>query len=268
MPSFLGSLFGSKPSVPDLPVVSLAQQQQNALTANQNALPGSQNLASSVNKFNIGQITQAIESVTPGFQAMTGQASSNIAAGLRGELSLSDQQMQQNRSVAGAFGAGIGGSGGMGAMVARDLGLTEYGIQQQALGSLESWTKMADQLFAPGMMNVTSMFVTPEQMYQAQNEQNMQQFQRQWMQNQISAMPDPVMAGIHNTIMQLAGDAAGAMGGGGGGQGLAPQSYPGFGGGSPMYQAGGSQFGTDAMMNGPSWGSGGGLGDWGYGERI
>jgi hypothetical protein len=63
------------------------------------------------------------------------------------------------------------------------------------------------------MMNLTSMFITPEQQYQAQNEQNVQQFQRNWMKPQVEAMPDPVLSGINQEIMDIIKAFAGGMGG-------------------------------------------------------
>jgi hypothetical protein len=54
------------------------------------------------------------------------------------------------------------------------------------------------------MMNLQSMFLSPTQQYAMQNEQANQQFQRKWMQAQIDASPDPVLAGINAEVMSLA----------------------------------------------------------------
>lgn len=214
MPTLLQSIFGSKPNVPALPTVNLADQQQAAVRANQAILPGAEAMASEANRFNIGQINAMLENVMPGYQANLGTASTAISRMLQGELPMSDLAMQQNRSVSRAFGVGIGGSGGMGNLVARDIGRAQEQEVLAGLTSMENWMRTAASVYEPGMVNVSSMFVTPAQMYATANEQNIQQFQRNWMQSQISAMPDPVLAGINAEIMQLASSFLGGLGGG------------------------------------------------------
>ena len=191
MADFLTSLVGSKPVVPNIPVVSLPTMQQQAIAANQAALPGAKSLASSANLFNIDQINKMLQQSIPGYGDITGNVAKNIQSLTAGQIP-GDVQDAVTRGAAGrALSGGYGGTEAGNNLVARDLGLTSLELTQQGLSSAQSWMKTMDSLYAPGMMNLTSMFITPEQQYQATNQQNQQQFQQQWMQNQIDAMPAP-----------------------------------------------------------------------------
>ena len=78
------------------------------------------------------------------------------------------------------------------------------------------------------------------------------QWQQNYLTEQINAMPDPVMRGVHDTIMQMIGMATSAYGGGAGYTG----TY------QPSYEAGdlGGSFGTDwgwaGGAQGPNQGTG------------
>lgn len=196
MPSFLNSLFGSKPTVPTLPTLNLGTEQQLATQGNLNELPGAEQMVGKANQFNRDQITQMLQSIIPGYSGMVSSATSNIASELQGQVPNDVSAQVQDSAAAKALGGGYGGSGAHGDLVARDLGLTSLNLTQQGLSSFESWTQMSDALYAPSQINVQSMFVTPQQQASFDNQQNMDQFQRQWMQNQIDAMPDPVTKGI------------------------------------------------------------------------
>lgn len=196
-------IFGSKPTVPEYRRTDLAQQQAAAVSANQRVLPQAERLASQANTFSIGQINSMLENVMPGFRGMTETASSNINSMLRGEIPTDVSTAVQNSAAARSLGGGFGGSPMARNLVARDLGMTSLGLTERGLSSMEGWMRTAASIYEPSMMNITSMFVSPEQMYRAEQEQNTAQFQQQWMQNQIAAMPDPVMAGINAEIMSL-----------------------------------------------------------------
>lgn len=203
MPSFLSSLFGSKPQVPTLPSLDLGAEQQKSIAANQAALPGAEKLVGAANQFSIGQINQMLEQAIPGYSSIAKTISGNIASEAQGQIPSDVVAQEQNLTAAQALQGGYGGSGAHGNLTARDLGLTSLDLTQQALTSAESWTKTAASLYEPSMVNVSSMFVSPEQQYQADNQQNLQQFQRQWMANQISAMPDPTTVGLWNTTWSI-----------------------------------------------------------------
>lgn len=237
MASFLNQIFGSKPSVPGLPTYTLGQAQSGAIAENLQALPQAESLVSQANLFSQDQITAMLNAAIPGYSGMQAAAGQNIESMLKGEIPQDVSAAIQNSAAARSLGLGIGGSGASKNLVARDLGLTSLDLTQRGLSSMENWMRTSASIYEPNMMNVASMFVSPMQQYQTQNEQNIQQFQRNWMANQVAAMPDPVMRGIHDTIMSLAdaylggsysegfkpgdyGKTSGGVGGGGGGAGI------------------------------------------------
>ena len=227
---FLNKIFGSSPEVPDLPTVDLPAQQQKAINANLAALPGAEKLTNQSNTFNREQILSMLRNVIPGFDKITSATSGNIESLLNGEIPADVSAAVQNSAAARSLGKGTAGSGMGRNLVARDLGLTSLDLTQKGISAAESWLKLSDQMFSPGMLNVSSMFITPQQAYAAANEQNTQQFQRDWMQSQVSAMRDPVLGGISDQVYGLMQSfiggvgstvgggmgAGGGMGGGGG----------------------------------------------------
>ena len=162
----------------------------------------------------------------------------------------------QNSAAGKSLGEGIAGSGASRDLVARDLGLTSLNLMETGMQTAQKWVGEMASIEEPSMMKVESMFVSPEQQYQATNEQNTQQFQRNWMQSQVNAMPDPVSSGI----MSMAQSMIGSMRGGSGGGGAQPQSYAGIGG-----MGGGGGFGASTDLGGMDFTSvaGSGMGDMG-----
>lgn len=215
--SFLNKIFGAKPKVPKLEELSPAQVQKDAVAGNLEVLPEAEKLTSQVNLFSRGEIDKMLAAA--GGASLLPDSAAQIEKMIAGELPLSDAQASHLNSVAKSFGSGTAGSSSMGNLVARDLGLKTLDVISKGLSSAESWLRTTASLYEPTMMNVQSMFLTPQQQYQMQNEQNIQQFQRNWMKSQIDASPDPVLAAINAEIMQLATSFVGSLGPGGGGGG-------------------------------------------------
>lgn len=226
MPSFFDQFFGSKPKVPTLPTLNLGTEQQKSIAANQAALPGAEALVGKSNQFSIDQINKMLEQAIPGYSNIAKTISSNIASEVSGQIPSDVQQQLQDSTAAQALAGGYGGSGAHGNLVARDLGLTSLNLTQQGLSSMESWTKTAASIYEPSMISVGSMFITPQQQASFDVSQNEAQFQRQWMQNQISAMPAPWSADLHQTVAEVL-----SAYGGGGTQGNPYMSAGGAGGG-------------------------------------
>jgi hypothetical protein len=198
---FLDSIFGSKPVVPRLPEITLDQEQQNAINANKSAMPGASEFANLTED----QILSMMRTAMPRFDAIRGKASSNISDFLSGKIPGDVSSAITNAGAGRALRGGYGGSEMHGDLVARDLGLTSLNLMDKGLSSAESWMSASEKLLAPAITNFESMFVTPGQEYSTENEQNLQQFQRSWMKNQIAALPDPGLVGVMNTVMELLG---------------------------------------------------------------
>lgn len=216
MPGFLSSIFGSKPSVPTLPSLNLPAEQQKALAANIAAIPGAEEIAGKVDLFNQQQIDQMLENVIPNYKAITGNIGQNIEALTAGQIPTDVSQEVQRSDAARAIGGGFAGSEAQRNLTARDLGLTSLDLTSRGLASAESWMRTAASIYEPGMFNVASMFISPAQQAQFDVSEREAQFQRQWMQSQINAMPDPTVRGLYDTTMTIIGEALSAYGGGAG----------------------------------------------------
>lgn len=236
--SFLNEIFGSKPNVPQLPALDLGTEAQKAVQSNLGVLPEAQGLVSKTNLFNIDQINKMLAQAIPGYQDIQSSIASNIASEAKGQLPEDVATMQWGKSASRALGGGIGGTEAGRNLVARDLGLTSLDLTNKALTSAESWMKTMDSLYAPGMLNLSSMFVSPMQQAGFDVSERNAQFERSWLSEQIQAMPDPVMSGINAEIMQLLNSYVGSLGGGGmkgggggGGGGMAgyTESFQGYG---------------------------------------
>ena len=190
----LSSIFGKKPDVPDLEKLDPNAVQKSSIQGNLEALPLASDLVSKSNQFSREEIDKMLEA--QGMGGLMKQGTKISESMMRGELPLSDIAMSQLGSVAKSFGGGFAGSGSMGSLVARDLGLKEMDVINKGMDSAQSWLRTSAAMYEPSMIGVKSMFLTPEQQYQMENEQNTQQFQHDWMKNQINAMPDPVLRGL------------------------------------------------------------------------
>ena len=238
--------FPEKPRVPIWADITLAEEQQKAIEANQKALPGAEELASGVNSFNQQQISQMLRFAIPNYDSLTKTASGNIESLLRGEIPKDVQDRLQISDAAKALGGGYSGSGMHGNLLARDLGLTSLSLTEQGLGSAESWIRTMASLYEPGMMNVTSMFVTPQQMFQDTYQNQSTKWNVQWLRNQLKALPDPYDAAIASDVGSITDSFASALSayvGGMGGVGGA------VGGAIGMGAGGGSGSATN-MLNG------------------
>ncbi len=211
--SIASKLFGGQPTIPKIPKLDLAKEQQGAIDANKAALPGAQGLASSINQFNQDEWLKAIKFAFPDFDSARDQVQQNIGSQLRGEIPIGDRNLLQIKDAAKAFSGGYSGSGQHGALVARDLGTTTLNVMNQGQNALQSWLSTVK---APGQFDVSSMFITPGQKYQTTNEQNMQQFQRKY-----AASVNDANFSWGNTFGPLLDTAAGgAMAFAGGGAGM------------------------------------------------
>ena len=212
--------YGKKPEVPQYKPVDPTQEQQKTIAGNLSAMPEAQKLAGGVNKFNLEQLQQMLDGLMPGYGNIQNQMSTNLQSQLKGEIPADVQAQVQNSAAARAIGGGFGGTGMHGNLVARDFGMTSYGITQQAMDSATRWTQATAGMAQPMMMDVSSMFLSPQQRmaYAFQNNEN--KFNRDWMANQIKASPDPFRAGLGDAfieeerqLMQLVGSVAGMAGG-------------------------------------------------------
>lgn len=233
MGGFFDQLIGKRPRVPDVTKVDLGEQQQKAIEENIAAAPGAAKLA----QLSQDQIRTMMEQAIPGFEGILGKTSGNINDLLAGKIPTDVSDAVQRSSAGRALASGYGGTGMARDLVARDLGLTSLDLTQQGLKSAESWIASMEQLYSPSEAIFTGMFVTPQQQYAVSRSEADLQFQRQWLANQIEALPAPwaadlkhfvysAMSAYSGTAVQPNPYAGGVFGnpGGGGGTGTSSGS--------------------------------------------
>lgn len=187
MPSFWEALVGRKPTVPEVPPLSLPEEQQKAIKANVAAAPGASELAFLSQE----QITKMMELAAPGFGQVGGQVMKNALSLLRGEIPLDVSQEVKRQGAGRALTGGFAGTDAANNLVARDLGLTSLGLTREGLSSAESWISKMEQLYSPSQALFTGMFITPQQQFAAATQERNLQYQQDWLAEQISAMPAP-----------------------------------------------------------------------------
>jgi hypothetical protein len=225
---FLDAIFGKKPQV-------ATWKNQSPQTAQSQSITG--NLANFGDIAKLGQqytdyLTQEQNKLLPGYSANlakgesdTGQLLGDASSLLGGNLPQDVIDQIQRSDAFGALSGGYAGSGMSRNLTARDLGLTSLDLMKQGASMLGQGGNSAQQwasLASGDIMNPAAEFVSPQQQLAAnfQNAELAQQSQQ--FKYNVAAAPDPMISGIHNTIMSLLGAYLGGMGGGigkgGGGQ--------------------------------------------------
>lgn len=243
------------PEVPSAPRVDPQEAQLASIKGNLAALSPLEQLASGVNMFNRQQRSQAVNQAIPGFEGINNAASSDISNLLHGILSPDVSSAVSRGSNARAVAGGYGGSPAADNLQARDLGLTSLNLQQQGLSALPGYLGATSSLLLPQEFNLGSGFVSPGQQISAQQYNENNRYGQQWLQNQISALPDPLMAAVGNFVggltndvvnaaeMYFSGGAVSGIGTGGGGNAGAASASRLFGGGGTGGGGGGSSGG-------------------------
>ena len=220
---FLSSLFGGTVSLPAWQNIAPSDAQASAIAGNISQLPQAEKLASGVDTFNEQQITQLLNNIMPGWSGMVGQAGKNIGAELQGQVPSDVQEALQTSAAAKALTGGTGfGTGTIGGNnFVKSLGLTSLGLMNQGETSLQNWSSVIDQMYAPGMFNVTSMFLSPQQEFQDLLQNEMGRVGQENMAAEMAAQPNPVFGGLLGLIAGGAKAGASFAGAGGGQAGLA-----------------------------------------------
>jgi len=227
MADFFSRLFGEKPSVPKWTSLDLGKEQGKSIANNQANLPAAEALTSSANLFSEQQMNQMLSAVGINVPGMGAEAGANIESMLKGEIPADVSGAVTRSAAAKALGGGYAGSGAAGDLVARDLGLTSLELTQQGLSSLEGWMGAVDKIYAPGMINAASMFISPAQEATFDTQERNMSWEDKWLQAQVHAMPDPRVQGTWDMASSFLGGLSGGLlntsgsdGGGGGGGGI------------------------------------------------
>lgn len=212
---FIAKALGDEaPDVPAFIPVNAQEQQKIAIGGNLSALPTIQALASQYNQFNVDEINKALGTTDPYQNQIATQLSKNRLDWSKGVMSKDLADQVQLLSATRAVGGGFGGSGAHNNLLARNYGLTSLALQEKAQSSEESWLRTASAIYQPGMFNVSSMMVTPQQQLALAVEERNAKFQHDYVQAQWDWYGSwgQTMIRFEDTVVQLAGDVAGAVG--------------------------------------------------------
>lgn len=210
-------LFEEKPDLPAWKELNLAEEQAKATAGNIGVLPEAQKLASAVNAFNQGELLKQLRGVLPNLDQQISTQSNLISDLLAGEIPDDVSQQVQSNAAARALGAGTGGSGRHGNLLARDLGLTSLGLQAQGMDSFNRWLAQGRQYLTAPQFGVSSMFVSPTQQAAFDvNERNLK-WNYDWFKSQHDAQPEPWEKAVEGLLDWVAntGLSAATMGIGG-----------------------------------------------------
>lgn len=186
----LGGAWGLVPDVPD-PTQTAGQ----AIAGDIANLPGLQNLAGQINRFNTGEAIAPYIANLPNYQAMVGQSSNNILDLLRGQIPADVMDLLGQQGAERGVMMGSPGSPNTNAAVLRNLGLTSLGLQQQGEGEL---TGAIQRTPVPQLFNVASFLTSPEDQQAAQMAANL-----------YAAAPDPTQQA--NELLRLLREAMAAQ---------------------------------------------------------
>lgn len=212
----------TKYNLPSFPVIDPSQVQLDTQKGNAASFDAAKSLATDFNSFMRQQQQQALEQGIPGYSKIANQLSNNLQSGLNGELSSSDLAATQRASAARSLGLGVAGSPFGAALSARDIGLRQYQVQQNAQQQAPGYLNTIRGLTASPTFDFSNVFLSPQQRVETSFRNAANQWQIQNSKAQMDAQPAPWMkalAGFGDSLLTAAGSYAtmGGFGGGGGG---------------------------------------------------
>lgn len=196
--SFFQTLIKENPDVPAWQELTLAEEQSKAITANKKAFTDVKPLASDFNQFAQSELLKQLRGILPDLDKQIGAQSNLISDLLAGVIPHDVSEQVQSSAAARALGAGIGGSNRHGNLLARDLGLTSLGLQSQGMDSFNRWLAQGRQYLTAPQFDVSSMFVSPTQMYQVSSEERNNLWNYRKYKAQMDAQPEPWAAAFAN----------------------------------------------------------------------
>ena len=236
---------GKKVKVPTFQRVNTEKEQEAAIKQNIASLQSGTELATKTTAAEQTLLESQLRRSIPGYDQLISQASQNIGAGLRGELSAEASRNVQRYSAAQAISRGYrgGSEAGLFGAVKNYAGAMEA-RQNQALAQAQNFIQQQRTFGMAQPFSVSSMFITPTQRINLSLQENQSQYNRDMAAAQVAAQPDPMMAAIGGSLSNIGGMAFGSgmggmMGGGGGGGGQG-----GGGGGGFTINMGGGGYGV------------------------
>lgn len=178
--SLVGGLIQKKPDVPEFKPVDAGAEQLKSISGNRAALTGASELAGSVNRFNQGELMDALRSAVPNYDQISANAGKLVEEFTAPGIPKDIQDLIRRKSTARAVEGGYGGSQAATNLELRNLGLTGLELASKKLGAAESWLGFARQNMVAPQFDVTSMFLTPQQQIGLAVSERDKQFNRDW----------------------------------------------------------------------------------------
>lgn len=201
---------GKKVKVPTFQRVNTEKEQEAAIKQNIASLQSGSELARKTTESEQTLLESQLRRSIPGYDQLISQASQNIGAGLRGELSPEATRNIQRYSAAQALSRGYrgGSEAGLFGAVKNYAGAME-GRQNQALVQAQNFIQQQRTFGMAQPFSVSSMFITPTQRINLSLQENQFQYNRDMAAAQVAAQPDPMMAAIGGSLSNIGGMAFG-----------------------------------------------------------
>jgi hypothetical protein len=240
--SIAGALLRDVPKAPKYNVLDFAEEQRKQAQANQESLQYLEPLARDVNRFMREETTKSLRESLPGAYE---KIQENISAALQGQLPSDVEQYIGRKSAEEGIAGGTSGSKFNKYDQLRNLGIASLQRTDFGIDAAERWMQMSRS----PVMDITSGFVPIQQRMNIRLEEQRRLFERQWLRNKLSSIPQGAEAGlialfdnIEETGQSVLSMYAGSMIGGGKGGGMGGGGAGGGGGGSGGGTADNSQW--------------------------
>lgn len=204
---FLGGLLGEDVEAPEVKPISTAEEASKAVAANLGVLGQAEQLASQVNRGAQQRLLESLQAAIPGYGQMVGKTAENIQANLAGQIPEDVQRAIQRATASRAVAGGFAGSQFGRNLTARDLGLTSLQLMNQGVQQSNQFLANARQNLTAPQFDVSNMFISPAQQLQVAAQNAANQFNAQYLQNQLTAAQSP-MTGFGRALGTFGGAVA------------------------------------------------------------
>lgn len=217
----VGGLIQKRPDVPEFKPINAQEEQQKSITGNIAAFDNASQLASKVNAMNQQQLMDQLRASTPRYDELLKRGSDIVADFAAPGIPKDIQDLIQRKSTAKALAGGFAGSQAGTNLELRDLGLTGLQLAGQKMSAIEGWLGFARQAATAPTMDITSMFLTPQQQIGLAVSERDKQFNRDWSNevnranNAWETILGKELQSSEGQIMGMIGSIAGSYFGGG-----------------------------------------------------
>ncbi len=220
------SLLKKGPKIPKYKKVDQTAEQTAAIEGNLANFAQARELAAKTSAADQETLEANLESAMPGYRNLISGAGGAIGNMIAGRLPMADQGLTIRRAAESGMGMGLAGSAAGRNVVARDLGLTQYGVAQAGLGALNPFLSTVRSTSVASPMAVGSSYLSPENRVGRAIQENQFAYQAAVGKAKSDAANNPFnramnfvsgAAGMYTGNYGMGQGLAAGMGGGGGG---------------------------------------------------